>query len=68
MEKINYSQALEELEKIVSEIEEEDISVDELSGKVKRAAVLIRICKTVLHQTEEEINAVLQELQDGLSK
>jgi len=64
MEKINYSEALEELEKIVSEIENEDISVDELSGKVKRAAVLIRVCKTVLHQTEKEVNAIFKALQD----
>ncbi|UBM62877.1 exodeoxyribonuclease VII small subunit [Candidatus Sulfidibacterium hydrothermale] len=68
MKKLNYSQALEELEEIVSEIENENISVDELSGKVKRAAELIRICKAVLHQTENEVNAVFKELQDGLSE
>ena len=47
-EKPNYTEAFEELQDIVSEIEEGQISVDELSAKVKRAAVLIRICKNKL--------------------
>ncbi len=64
MEKQSYSQAIEELENIVTEIENEDISVDELSEKVKRAAVLIRICKTVLYKTEEDVNAVLKGMRE----
>ena len=34
-----------ELKEIVSSIEEGDISIDEISSKVKRAAVLLKICK-----------------------
>ena len=64
MKEKNYSQAIEELEKIVAEIESEDISVDALSEKVQRAAGLIRICKAVLHKTEEEVEAILKEMQD----
>lgn len=64
MKEQNYSRAIEELEKIVTEIESEDISVDELSAKVKRAADLIRICKTVLYKTEEEVNAVLKDMRE----
>ena len=60
----NYTEAFEELQKIVSEIEEGEISVDELSEKVKRAALLIRICKTKLSATEEDVNKILREL-DG---
>ena len=57
-----YSQAIEELETIVSEIENESISVDELSEKVKRASLLIRLCKTKLTKTEEEVSKVLEEM------
>ena len=64
MKKINYSEAIEELENIVAEIENEDISVDELSEKVKRASELIRICKNVLFKTEAEVNSILKEMQD----
>ncbi|HEX8269040.1 MAG TPA: exodeoxyribonuclease VII small subunit [Flavobacterium sp.] len=58
----NYTAALEELQTIVSEIELGEISVDELSEKVKRAAVLIKFCKTKLSTTEEDVNAILREL------
>ncbi len=68
MEKQNYTQAIEELENIVAEIENEDISVDELSAKVKRAAGLIRICKAVLYKTEEEVNAVLKDMREEPSQ
>ncbi len=67
MEEQNYTEAIEELENIVTEIENEDIPVDELSAKVKRAAELIHICKTVLYKTEEEVNAVLKELREEQS-
>ncbi len=67
MKEQSYSKAIDELENIIVEIENEDISVDELSTKVKRAAELIRICKTVLYKTEEEVNAVLKDMQEEQS-
>ncbi len=63
-DKINYVESFNELQKIVSEIEQGEISVDELSEKVKRAAELIRICKSKLTSTEEDVNKILKEL-DG---
>jgi exodeoxyribonuclease VII small subunit len=61
----NYTEAFEELQEIVSEIEGGDISVDELSSKVKRAAALIRICKDKLTATEGDVNQILKELEDN---
>jgi len=58
----SYQQATEELESIVNEIENEEISVDDLSEKVKRASHLIRLCKTKLTKTEEEVSKVLEEM------
>ncbi len=63
-EEITYTAAFEELQLIVQEIEEGGISVDELSIKVKRAAQLIKICKSKLTSTEEDVNQILKEL-DG---
>ncbi len=57
-----YTEAFEELQQIVSEIEEGQISVDELSEKVKRAALLINICKAKLTSTEEDVNKILKDL------
>jgi exodeoxyribonuclease VII small subunit len=61
--KITYAEAIAELEEIVNEIENEDIGVDELSEKVKRASELIKICKDKLHKTEEEVSAVLKDIE-----
>src|ERR1700733_4291332 len=59
----NYTEAFQELQEIVLEIEQGEISVDELSEKVKRAAILIKICKTKLTNTEEDVSKILKELE-----
>lgn len=58
-----YSEAFEELQTIVTEIENGEISVDELSDKVKRATELIRICKEKLTTTEENVNKILKDIE-----
>jgi len=60
-----YTEAFEELQFIVTDIEQGEISVDELSEKVKRAAFLIKICKSKLSTTEEDVNRILKELDAG---
>jgi exodeoxyribonuclease VII small subunit len=63
--KISYTEAFEELQRLVEEIESGEISVDELSEKVKRATELIKICKTKLTSTEEDVNKILKELESA---
>lgn len=63
MNKISYKEAMEKLEAIVSGLENDEVPVDELAEKVKEASKLIRLCKSVLYETEEEVNKVLQEMQ-----
>jgi exodeoxyribonuclease VII small subunit len=62
MSEINYTKAFDELQEIVHEIENGEISVDVLSKKVKRAAELIKICKSKLTSTEEDVTKILKEL------
>lgn len=62
-DKIKYTEALEELQQIVTEIEDGEITVDELSIKVKRASELIKICKAKLTATEEDVDQILKELE-----
>ena len=64
-EKITYTEAFEELQGIVSEIEQGEISVDELSEKVKRATQLIKVCRAKLTATEEDVTKILKELEDS---
>jgi exodeoxyribonuclease VII small subunit len=63
--KENYTEAFEELQQIVKDIEEGEISVDDLSGKVRRASELIKICKAKLTSTEEDVNAILKDLESS---
>lgn len=62
-EESNYTEAFEELQQIVAEIESGEITVDDLSKKVKRAAALIRICKNKLTATESDVNQILRDLE-----
>ena len=57
-----YTAAFEELKEIVDQLENDSISVDELSEKMKRATELMKICKDKLTKTEEEINKTISEL------
>lgn len=60
---LTYSLALTELEDIIKEIESEEINVDILAEKVKRASYLIKFCKGRLRNTEEEVKKVLSEIE-----
>lgn len=61
---LNYTLAFEELQQIVRDMEDGEITVDELAVKVKRAAELIKICKNKLTATEEDVNVILKNLEN----
>ncbi len=60
-ETITYTEAFDELQQIVQEMENADISVDELSDKIKRCTMLIKLCKDKLTKTEAEIAKIMKE-------
>lgn len=60
--KPSYDKAFEELQEIVQNLEEGEISVDDLSVQVKRASELIKICKEKLFNTEKDVQKILDEL------
>ena len=62
-ENISYAAALEELEKILADMESNELDLDTLSEKVKRAAFLTKLCKTKLRSTTEEIDKILEDWQ-----
>jgi exodeoxyribonuclease VII small subunit len=57
-----YKEAITEIEEILSQIENNELDVDELSEKVKRVTLLINLCKDKLKNTEEEIEKILREI------
>lgn len=58
----DYAAAFEELKEILAALQQDEIGVDELAGKVKRAARLISYCGDRLRSTENEVQKVLDEL------
>lgn len=60
---ISYTQAMEKLQSIVEEIQDETIDVDELSTKVKKATELISMCKEKIQKTELEVETILNKFQ-----
>ena len=61
--KPTYTEAIAELENLVSLMENSEISIDELSEKVKRASFLIKLCREKLSSTEKEIGSILSGLE-----
>ncbi|MDQ0106695.1 Exodeoxyribonuclease VII small subunit [Chitinophaga terrae (ex Kim and Jung 2007)] len=64
-EELTYESAYTELQVIASEIENEEVSVDLLSEKVKRAAVLIAFCQQKLRATEAEVNNIIKQMESN---
>ncbi len=59
-ENLTYQKALNEIQDIISQIENNDIPIDELTKKIKRVSFLINFCKKSLQDTESEINNLLK--------
>jgi exodeoxyribonuclease VII small subunit len=53
--KLTFDKAFSELEKLVGQIEDENIQLDELADKVKEANELIKYCETKLRTIAEDI-------------
>jgi exodeoxyribonuclease VII small subunit len=60
---LSYKEAISEIEEILQQIENDEPDVDQLSEKVKRLSVLVTWCREKLHQTEEEIEKILKDIE-----
>jgi exodeoxyribonuclease VII small subunit len=58
---LSYEIALQELQKITQDLQEGQIPIDDLAGKLQRAAELIRFCREKLRQTESEIQGLFDD-------
>jgi exodeoxyribonuclease VII small subunit len=55
----SYDAAMQELQTLVSQLQNDQIGVDALAEKVRRAAELIRLCREKLRQTEDDVTEAL---------
>ena len=54
-----YEDALAELEVIVRLLENDELAIDQMAAKLKRAQQLIKLCNAKLTKAEEEIKAIV---------
>ena len=64
MEELTYSAALAELQQLAEDLENDEISIDELSDKIKRASQLLEFCQTKLRSTDEEVKKILAKMEN----
>ncbi len=55
----SYDQAICELENIVKQIENEELSMDTLLEQIKQATELIEFCKQRLKTVDEEVQKIM---------
>jgi len=59
---IKYSEAVKRLEEILDNIDRSNVGVDELADLVKEASDLIKICRSILKNTEQSVQESLKNL------
>lgn len=63
--KETYSQAMERLEKIVRQIDNNELEIDVLAEKIKEANQIIAFCTEKLTKADQEVEKLLQEKQQS---
>lgn len=58
---MKYSEAIERLEKIQSEVSNPSIDIDKLTSLLQESQELLSFCKTQLTKTNESIESMLKE-------
>lgn len=57
-----YARAVAELEEILGELEDDEVDVDRLAERVKRAADLIELCRNRLEEARVEVTRIVADL------
>jgi len=60
-----YRQSIEEIEAILAKIESGETDIDDLAAEIKRAAKLLQDCKEKLFRTEQEVEKVMKQKNEG---
>jgi len=60
---IKYSEAVKRLEEILENVDRSNVGIDELADLVKEASDLIKNCRSILTNTEQNVQEALEELE-----
>ena len=61
---LGYSEALEELESILVDLDDDELDVDALATKVERAAALVRLCRARISGARMQVDEIVAGLDD----
>jgi exodeoxyribonuclease VII small subunit len=62
-QEIGYADAMRELTEILDELERDDLDVDVLAERVKRASELITLCRTRIARAQADVDAIVTDLE-----
>ena len=63
-ETMTYTEAKTQLEEIVNDLQNNQLTVDELSSKIKEDVSLINFCKKKLRSVDSEVNKILKNTEE----
>jgi len=59
---MNYDDSITELQEILSSLQNDELSIDDLTNTIKRSTELLELCNSKLKSTEKEVNLVIKKL------
>lgn len=59
MTKLTYAKAIERLNEIMQQMEDEQLDIDSLTGTIKEAKKLLDFCKQRLYEVDKDIKDII---------
>lgn len=59
---LSYADAVDELDRLLAGLEQDDADIDELAANVRRAALLIRVCRARLERAKVDVEQIVADL------
>ena len=63
LDDLGYAEAVAELEEILTQLDRDDVAVDVLAERVKRAADLVQLCRRRLDAARVEVTRIVADLE-----
>lgn len=64
---MSYDQAIQETEKILSQLEQDELPIDSVLSQSRRVVALIAHCRSKMKEVSEEVQEILKELREEQS-
>ena len=61
----SFTDAMTELESILTRLDEDSVDVDRLAKELRRATELLELCRGKIRKAEAEVTQIVQQLEDG---